>query len=468
MDKVQIWDTVLERLAGKISRVEFNTWFKKVEIQEIAGAGVLIACPTEMNKNWLDNKYSNIIRVNLQAVVPEIEKIYFTVDLTLADKIPKHPDKFSQKTARKLPNSPDERLPEGVDSRIIKPKFTLENYVVGPENKMAHAACQSIAECGIKDPKRYNPLYIYGDVGLGKTHLLQAAANDIKRRNPEAVVIYTTAERFTNEMIKSIKDKKTEEMRKKYRKADVLLIDDVQFFGKKDKTQVELFNTFNDLRDLEKQMIFSADCPPGELEDIMDRLSSRLGWGLTVDIKAPSFETKMQIIKEKAQEMRIILPEDVQECIATNIRSNMRELENILNKIALEMEFGETSQTVQSVSKMFRQLHPNEELLNAQSRNRGIAKNTDDIITVVSEYFQIPATDLLGTSRKQEIVFPRQMCWMLCKKVLNMSLESIGADFGGKNHTTIMHGIRKLEGLKRKDTSTARHIHALKKDLGVK
>ena len=468
LDKTEIWSQVLNQMSGKISRMEFCTWFKKVHLKELSGSAVLIGCPSEMNKNWLENKYSSVILSNLQKCAPEIDRVFFEVDLSLADKASQSPQAFADPKPRKLPRQPEVRLEAGLESRLIQPKFTLNNFVVGEENRMAHAACTAVAETGLNEPKKYNPLYVYGGVGLGKTHLLQATANEIIRRQPEAVVIYTTAERFTNEIVKAIKERKTEELRKKYRRADVLLIDDVQFFSGKEQTQVEVFNTFNDLRDLEKQMVFSADRPPAQLRDMMDRLSSRLGWGLIVDIAMPNYETKLAIIQEKSQALGLILPPDVQEFIATNTRKNLRELENVLNKVMAELEIGGTSPTVQSVGKIFRKLNPEEDLVSAVDASKGLVKSPDDIITLLSDYFQVPATDLLGSSRKQEIVFPRQICWLLCKEVLKMSYEAIGEAFGGKNHTTIMHGIKKIKQLSRTDSATARHIHALKKDLGIK
>jgi len=465
----ELWTQTLKQLSSKISRMEFITWFKLVHLKEISGDSVLLGCPTQMNKNWLENKYEAIILANIQKVLPEIQRVYFVVDLKLADKQSENPQEFMpQKTPRKLPRRPEVRLENGMESRLIQSKFTLQNFVVGECSRLAHASCSAVAETPVNAPKKYNPLYIYGGVGLGKTHLLQGVANEILRRHPEALVIYTTAERFMNEIIKSIKDKTTEKFRKKYRKVDVLLIDDVQFFEGKEQTQVELFNTFNDLRDLGKQMIFSADRPPAQLEQMMDRLSSRLGWGLIVDIQMPNFETKMAIIQEKSQAMGLFLPDDVQSFIATNIRKNLRELENILNKVAVEIDIMDISPTVQSVAKIFRQLNPDDDLVSTENGKVGIAKSPDDIITFVSDYFQIPATDLLGTSRKKEIVLPRQICWILCKDVLKMSFQAIGAAFGGKNHTTIMHGIKKIKALKKKDSAVARHIHALKKDLGVR
>ena len=468
MDKAQVWNQVLQNLSQKISRMEFHTWFKKVCLKEIAGDAALISCPTEMNKNWLENKYQSMLLVNIQKTLPEIRRLFFEVDLSLADKpVVVSPAFEKPKPARKLPNQPTERLPSGHESRLVQEKFTLENFIVGEESRLAHAACKAVANTAGTAAQKYNPLFLYGGVGLGKTHLLQGTANAIRQKNPDAIVIYTTAERFTNETIRAIREGKTDALRKKYRRVDVLLIDDVQFFGGKEKTQVEVFNTFNDLKDLGKQMLFSADCPPAKIPNLADRLSSRFGWGLVVDVTMPSFETKMSIIQFKAQELGLILPEDVQQFIATNIRKNLRELENVLMKIELELEINQISPTVQSVGKIFRRLNPDEDLITSRKHN-SLARNADDIITLISDYFQIPATDLLGTSRKQEVVFPRQISWLLCKDVLKMSFEGIGTAFGGKNHTTIMHGVKKVEALARTDSTTARHIHALKKDLGVR
>ena len=257
MDKIQVWDAVLRRMSEKISRMEFHTWFKKVRISQISGGAVLLSCPTEMNKNWLETKYHGMILQNIKSVLPEIEKLFFDVDLSLADSPTSNPTVFEEKKSpRKLPNRPDVKLEGGLESRIVHQKFTLENFVVGDENRLAHSACMAVAECGPKDKKKYNPLFVYGGVGLGKTHLLQGTANEILRRNNNAVLVYTTAERFVNEIVQSIRDRHGDQFRKKYRRVDVLIIDDVQFFEGKEKTQEELFNTFNDLFEFNKQIIF--------------------------------------------------------------------------------------------------------------------------------------------------------------------------------------------------------------------
>lgn len=468
MDKAQVWNQVLQSLSQKISRMEFHTWFKKVHLKEIAGGAVLISCPTEMNKNWLESKYQNMLLANIQKTLPEVSRIFFEVDLSLADKPAQMVSAFeTPKNPRKLPNQPTEKLPSGHESRLVQNKFTLDNFIVGEETRLAHSACLAVAQTAGKEAKKYNPLYLYGGVGLGKTHLLQGTANAIRQRNPEAVVIYTTAERFTNEAVQAMREGKTEMLRKKYRRVDVLLIDDVQFFAGKEQTQIEVFNTFNDLRDLNKQMIFSADRPPAQLDKMVDRLSSRFGWGLVVDVTMPSYETKVTIIQKKAQDLGLILPDDVQQFIATNVRKNLREVENILTKISADLDISQISPTIQSVGKIFRQLNPHEDLITSREHN-SLARNTDDIITLIADYFQIQATDLVGTSRKQEFVFPRQISWLLCKDILKMSFESIGTAFGGKNHTTIMHGVRKVQDLARTDSTTARHIHALKRDLGAR
>ncbi len=469
MDKSEVWTAVLTRLAEKISQMEFHTWFKKVHLNEISGGAILVSCPTEMCKNWMENKYQAILLANFKLVLPEIEKLYFKVDLSLSDKPSTDPELFkTKKSSRKLPNRPEVRLEEGVESRLILPKYTLANFIIGEENRLAHAACTAVSETKLGSSRKYNPLFVYGGVGLGKTHLLQGTANEILKRNHEAKVVYTTSERFTNEIVESIRNRKTENFRKRYRRIDILILDDVQFFEGKEQTQNELFNTFNDLFEFQKQIIFSSDRPPSELTGISDRLRSRMGWGLSVDVQMPNYETRMAILQQKSRELSLLLPPDVQDFIGVNIRHNLRELENILTQISAELELSKISPTIQSVGKIFRKLNPQEDIMSEGMMNKSFAKNTDDIITVVSDYFQIPATDILGISRKQEIVFPRQVCWLLCKEVLKMSFEAIGTDFSGKNHTTIMHGIRKITELSRKDSATARHLHALKKDLGVK
>ena len=470
MDKNQVWDAVLTRMSEKISRMEFCTWFKRVQIAEISGGSVVLACPTEMNKNWLESKYHSVILSNIRGVLPEIEKLFFRVDLSLANTLPNSPSAFEKpRTPRKLPGRPEARIEPGLDTRITQDKFTLGNFIVGEENRLAHAACSAVAEnIDGKDQKKYNPLFVYGGVGLGKTHLLQGIANEIRRRHPDVKVLYTTAERFTNDIVRSIRERKADEFRKKYRRVDALIIDDVQFFEGKEQTQVELFNTFNDLFDLNKQIVFSSDRAPSQLIGLTDRLRSRMEWGLAVDVQMPNYETRLAIVQEKSRGLGLILPTDIQEFIASNVRRNLRELENILNKILAELELSQISPTVQSVGKIFRKLNPDESLVPGSDGKSSLVKSPDDVITTVSDYFQIPATDLLGHSRKQEVVFLRQIAWLLCKDMLKRSFEAIGKDFGGKNHTTIMHGIRKIKDLIRRDSTTARHVHALKKDLGAR
>jgi len=448
--------------------MEFCTWFRKVVISEISGGAVEIGCPTEMNKNWLETKYSKAILSNLQIIMPETEKIFFKVDLTLADAPSQNPSAFKTKKApRKLPNRPEVKIDEGLESRMVQQKFTLHNFIVGEETRVAYAACMAVAETDLKSGKKYNPLFIYGDVGLGKTHLLQGTANEILRRNPGAKIVYTTSERMTNEIVDGIRNRKMDDLRKKYRRVDALIIDDAQFFEGKEKTQDEVFNTFNDLFEFNKQVIFSADRPPAKLEGISDRLKSRMGWGLSADVQLPNYETRLAIVQEKSQEMNLLLPPDIQKFLAANIRRSLRELENLLNQVEAELELNQISPTEQSVAKIFRKLNPEDNLITADAAKTGLAKSPDEIITVVSDYFNVPATELLGSSRKQDIVFPRQICWFLCKEILKLGYESIGESFG-KNHTTIMHGIKKMQNMKRKDSATARHIHALKRELGVR
>lgn len=467
----QLWQQVLVRLSEKISRMEFYTWFQKVHVRHLQGHTVVLGCPTEMNRNWLENKYYALLLKNIQAVMPEIRELQFTVDLTLADKAQNLPTVFEKPSTRKIPRQPEVRVgakEDGLQSRVIQPKFTLQNFIVGEENRLAHSACLAVAECADANRRKYNPLFVYGGVGLGKTHLLQGTANEILHRNSDSLIIYITAERFTNEIVKAIRERKAEEFRKKYRRADVFILDDVQFLEGKEQTQNELFNTFNDLFDHNRQIIFSSDRPPSELAGISDRLRSRMGWGLAVDVQMPNVETRMAIVQEKSSERGLLLAEDVQEFIAVNTRRSLRELENILNQIQAELELSGVSPTVQSTARIFRKLNPHDDFTIGEPGRMSLAKSPDDIITLVSEYFQVPATELLGCTRKQEVVFPRQVAWLLCKEVLRMSFENIGETFGGKNHTTIMHGVKKIEQMKATDSAVARHIVALKKDLGAR
>ena len=469
MDKNQVWEAVLARLSEKISRMEFGTWFKKIQIKEISGDSILLACPTEMNKSWVESKYFNIVLVNIQKVLPEINKLFFEVDLKLSDQPTTSPKIFDAKNiSRKLPRKPEKKFKNDLHTRIINPKFSLENFIVGEENRMAHAACCAITEEKAQNKRKYNPLFIYGGVGLGKTHLLQGTANKILQKNPETLIVYSTAERVLNELVKHIRDRKMEKFRKKYRQVDVFILDDVQIFEGKEQLQEELFNTFNDLYEMQKQIIFSADRPPSELVGISDRLRSRMGWGLSADVQMPNYETRLAIIQEKSKEQGLILPPDIQEFIAVNIRKNLRELENILTQIEAEIDLNNISPTIQSVRKIFLKVNPMAELGTLESARKGFAKSPDEIITAVSEHFQVPATELLNHSRKQEYVYPRQIAWVLCKDILKMGFDGIGKDFGGRNHTTIMHGIKKMRSLIRKDSATARHFHALKKDLGIR
>lgn len=472
MDKNQVWDAVLTRMGEKISRMEFCTWFKKVRITKISGGAVLISCPTEMNRNWLESKYHSLLLANVRAVMPEIEQVYFEVDLSLADVESKPtPEVFAEpEKPRKIPNKPEQKIGLGLSTRITQEKFNLKNFIVGDENRFAHAACEAVVATSVdsKLPPKYNPLFIYGGVGLGKTHLLQGIANEVRSKNPGAKILYTTAERFMNEIVQAIKTRKADELRKKYRRVDVFLLDDVQFFEGKEKTQEELFNTFNDLFEYKKQIVFSADRPPSELLGMSDRLRSRMGWGLMADVQLPGYETRLAIIQEKAKEFQLLLAPDVQEFLAANIRSNMRELENLLHQVSAEIDLSNVSPTVQSVGKILRRINPEREIELQPDGSSALARSTDDVLTLIADYFQVPPTELLGASRKKEIVYPRQICWVLCKDVLRMSYEAIGHDFGGKNHTTIMHGIRKIQQLARTDSNTARHLHALKKELGVK
>jgi len=464
----ELWRVTLARLKEKLSRMEFYTWFPKTILSNREGGAVLVQCPTEMHRNWISQKYQTIVLSNLQSVDESVEHVYFEVNGALADKDTAYPEIFQKKNdkPKQVAGTPTIILPEGVESRVVQGRYSLQNFIVSDESQLAHSACMAVAE-GIYGEKKYNPLFIYGGVGLGKTHLLQGTANEITRRHNDAVVVYTTAERFFNELIKAIRTKRNDLFRKKYRRADILIIDDVQFFNGKEYAQDELFNTFNDLFELQKQIIFAADRPPSELTGISDRLRSRMGWGLSVDVALPAFEPRIAIVQQKAQNMSLLLPTDIEQMIAANVRSTLREVENILTQIRAEVEITKQPPTEYSVGRILRKIHPSQQIATPDEAKRGIVRSPDEIITFVSEYLNVPATEILGTSRKREQVHARQICWLLCKDVLQMSYEAIAENFQ-KNHTTIMYGVKKLRKSLQTDGQMARMIHAIRLDLGIR
>ena len=336
-----------------------------------------------------------------------------------------------------------------MNKSTLNPKYTFETFVVGNNNRFAHAAALAV---GNEPAKSYNPLYLYGGVGLGKTHLMHAIGNRILENNPNANILYVTSEKFTNQLINAIKDNKNEFFRNKYRNIDVLLIDDIQFIAGKERVQEEFFHTFNSLYEDGKQIIISSDTPPRDIPFLEDRLKSRFEWGLLADISVPDYETRLAILRKKAQDESIIIDDIILSNIANKIDSNIRELEGVFNKIVARASLTHSPITIELAEKIINEFkYENEKVISC-----------DFIKETIAKYFSINKDDLSSNKRSNDIAFPRQIAMFLCREIANMSYPQIGEDFGGRDHSTVMHACRKIEKEVKEKTNTKLIVDSVK------
>jgi len=421
------WQQILKRVEAKINKQTFTTWFKPTQFQSLHDDNTLhVSVPNPTFESWLEEHYSEVLRDAIhQSQLGEI-KICFHVQPTEENR-----------TAVSASKPPPYQTELNFDSvkNLLNPKYTFDRFVVASCNQFAHAAALAVAEA----PSRtYNPLFIYGGVGLGKTHLMQAVGHKIKSLAQTARLSYVSSERFTNEVVNSIRYDKTLALRQKYRTVDVLLVDDIQFLSGKQATQQEFFHTFNTLYDAQKQIVLSSDTLPKEIPDIQERLKSRLEWGLIADIQPPDLETKVAILKKKAEFENFQLPDNVAFFIASKIESNIRELEGSLVRL---MAF--CSLTGEPVS-----LGMAQEVLKAILKSQEKQVTIEHIQKIVSDYFNLKVSELKAKSNSKMIAQPRQIGMYLCRALTSASLPEIGRDFGGKHHTTVMHSVKKIEAKK--------------------
>ena len=433
MTGTNIWDAVLARIETKVNRHSFYTWFKPTGFIAEQSDGIHVRVPNSLFRDWLTKHYSGVLSEALREVDRSGAAVQFvteegihTADLTR----PAHP-----------PPDDGEADGEAADIDAGQPglggRYSFDTFIVGPSNQFAHAACRAVAE----SPSRsYNPLFIYGGVGLGKTHLMRAIGQYVQT-NSSLKLTYISSERFMNEMINALRYDRVLEFRERYRSVDVLLVDDVQFLAGKEGTQTEFFHTFNALYDAQKQIVISSDCPPHEIPSLEERLRSRFEWGLIADIQPPDIETKVAILKKKAEAEGIPLPDNVAIYIAGKIKSNIRELEGSLIRL-----IAYASLTGREIS-----------LPLAQDVLRNVIQNDDRAITIeiiqkfVSEYYQLKLGELKSRNNSKSVAMPRQIAMYLCKNLTSASLPEIGRSFGGKHHSTVIHSIRKIEELRQKD-----------------
>jgi chromosomal replication initiator protein len=426
------WDSIKEQLGKRLSVESFENWITRTRFAGVEGTTLHVIVPDDHTVSFLQEEYSQQIDSLARSLGLGIEHVVFRMEGSTA---PGH-----------APWRMD-LAPELESPITLNPKFTFESFVVGACNQFAHAAAQAVAAF---PSRRYNPLYLYGGVGMGKTHLMHAIGRALITSG-QMRIIYTTSERFTNEVVSGIKHGKMPQLRERYRSADVLLIDDIQSLGSKDRTQEEFFHTFNELHDAQKQIVISSDCQPREITGLVDRLRSRFEWGLMADIEPPDLETKMAILEKKAELEGAVLPPEVRSFIAEKTKSNVRELEGALVKL---VAYSSLTQTAISLS-MARQVLKH--LVEKQERRITI----EAVLKAVAEKYGIKPAQLREKSNRKEIVVPRQVAMYLVKELTQASLPEIGRAFGGKHHTTVIHSINKIGDQRPKDPDLNKLIHSV-------
>ncbi len=431
------WENILNHMERRVNPHSFATWFRPTQ-QEGADNGKLkVRVPTRAFRRKLTETYGEM----LQAVLVEVGMAETHLEFICpeTDQAPQMPSQA--------------RLDFDSSDHQLNPRYRFETFVIGGSNQFAHAAAQAVAE---RPSKAYNPLFLYGGVGLGKTHLMQAIGHAIKRRNPATRLAYLSAEKFTNDMIASLRFDRMPGFRDRFRSVDVLLVDDIQFIASRERTQEEFFHTFNDLHDQQKQIVISSDCPPKEISAIEERLRSRFEWGLIADIQPPDLETKIAILHKKAESERVMLPDDVAEFIARSIRSNVRELEGALIRLCAYTSLTGTEINLSVAQQVLKNV------LESQDRRVTI----ESIQKRVAEHYGLRPQDLKLRSNSKAIAFPRQVSMYVVKHLTSASLPEIGRQFGGKHHTTVLHSINKIESQRRTDKELNRTLNRLLDSLG--
>jgi len=446
------------------------TWFKNTAILENSNGVLKIGLPLPYFLNWHKTHLSEKTLKAVQSIDSGVKELSYVIDIALNEGSPHAVDllkHFPSGAGRKLPKENLTKSKEGVVSKLLNPIYTLDSFITSPENRLAHAACQNVARY---PGRNYNPLFIYGGVGLGKTHLLQATGNEVLRNNPETFVVYTTTENFTNEVVQCMRSHNMEVIRKKYRRVDVLIIDDIQFIANKERTEEEFFHTFNALYESGKQIIISSDRPPQELKLLSERLTSRFESGMTVDVKMPDYETRLAILMEKCKDAQVFINQDVLEFIAFNINHSVRALEGVLNQAIASYELDSTAPTVKSVAGILRGTQQKEVKMIGFMSNDETPKEAitlEHLIDSVTDYYSITKSDVLGSSRSRDMLIPRQIIMYLANTNLRMSLARIGQVLGNRNHTTVMHSVSKVKEKIKNDRQLLRDVNAIRKEVGI-
>ncbi len=441
IDKEELVAKIKELLKPEVTKISYDTWILPLDIRSIDGDNIVFTTISEFQKDFIENKYRSLIFNTLRYITNK-DWTFSVIDLS----------KEGQNGEDELvikDNANANSAEVETNKSTLNPKYTFETFVVGNSNRFAHAAALAV---GNEPGKAYNPLFLYGGVGLGKTHLMHAIGNRILENSTTTNVLYVTSEKFTNQLVNAIKDNKNEVFRNKYRSIDVLLIDDIQFIAGKERIQEEFFHTFNSLYEDGKQIIISSDKPPRDIQFLEDRLKSRFEWGLLADISCPDYETRLAILRKKAQDENIVIDDFILSDIANKIDSNIRELEGVFNKIVARASLIHSPITIELA----------ENIINEFKYESEKVISCDFIKETVAKYFSIDKDDLAGNKRSNDIAFPRQIAMYLCREVANMSFPQIGVDFGGRDHSTVMHACKKIEKEVKEKSNTKLIVDSVK------
>jgi len=426
------WKQVLSLIESKVNQQSFNTWYKPTQLIRHEGRALYVRVPNAFFQDWLNDHMDVVVEAAEAAGIGTIEVVYV----------------IEQKPSAEVTARLQGQLDFDSVENTLNPKYSFESFVVGSSNQFAHAAAQAVAE---RPSKAYNPLFVYGGVGLGKTHLMHAIGQEIKARNKSLRLAYISTEKFTNELINAIRYDRLPAFRNRYRNHDVLLIDDMQFIAGKERTQEELFHTFNALYDMHKQIVISADCPPREIPTLEERLRSRFEWGLIADIQPPDLETKIAILRKKAEQQKMPLPDNVALYIASKVKSNIRELEGALIRLIAFSSLTGSEITLPMAQETLRDLfNPGEKPISIEM-----------IQKTISDYYGLRVQEIKSKNNSRAITLPRQICMYICKHLTGASLSQIGREFGGKHHTTVLHSVSKIEQLRQNDKEINRLVQTL-------
>ncbi len=443
MTPEEIWNSSLSKIEERIGSSFVDLWFRPIKLAHVKEQQVTLDIPNRFFKDWIEDNYPDIVAESVGGVLGYAVNVRFRI----AEKI----DPDVKKMDMRLENRRQKLASRGI---YLNPKYTFENFIIGPSNEFAHAAAKKVAEA---PGRTYNPFFIYGGVGLGKTHLITAIGNAVIDKKPEIAVIYVSAEQFTNEVVSAIRHEKMGELKDKYRNADLLLLDDIHFIANKTQTQEEFFHTFNAIYERQRQIVISSDRPPKEIGAVTDRLRSRFSMGLIADIQPPELETKVAILQKKAEMEKIYIPEEVAYYLASKVKSNIRELEGCLIRLGAQASLTGRPITKDMAQNILRDLIEEDEK----------PVTTDHIQKTVCDHFALKIADIKAKKRTKEIALPRQVAMYLSRQLTNLSLNDIGKSFGGKDHATVLYACKQIEEKKTKDEAFNRMIESLLRKIKI-